>query len=289
METATARAWWEGRMLGFDLESTSPRPEEARIVQYGLAWVGGDEPPVRHAAIVDPGVEIPAEAAEVHGITTERARAEGVPISEALEFILEQLVSAAARGVPAVIFNARYDLTVVDREARRLNLGVGDYLHRLRVVDPMVIDKWLDRYRRSYPPGHDAESAKRAGIPSSRTLEGMCRVYRARLDAAHDASSDAISAARLAYRMGQRGIVIRRTHDAEYWAARKLWEKARNDLDVLHEAQRRVALEERERFAAYKRSVGDAEDADRIELERGWPILEVMPHEPWFTGVEAAA
>lgn len=285
---AAVSAWHEGRMLAVDLESTAPLPEVARIVQYGLAYVGGGEPPVRHSAIVDPGVEIPDEAAEIHGITTERARAEGIPIDEAAAFILDNLESAIARGLPIVVFNARYDLTVMDREARRHGLPPIDAT-RLRCVDPFVLDKWLDRYRKSYPAGHDAESAKAAGIASSRTLEGVCGVYDAALDAAHDAASDAISAARVAYRIGQRGRVIRRRRDSEYWASRRLWDQAREGLDALHAAQREVALAERVRFAEYKRSQGELEDAARIELERDWPILDVMPHEPWAAVEEVAA
>lgn len=289
--------WWAGRMLAFDLETTHKQPELARIVQYGLAWVGGGEPPVRHSAIVDPGVEIPEEAAGVHGITTERARSEGVPEVDASDFIVEQLLMAAARKVPVVIFNARYDLTVMDRRMREhAGEGMPDELWPyLRVVDPFVLDKWLDRYRRSYPYGHTPETAAAAGVPSSRTLEGMALHYGAELDKAHDAASDAITGARIAYRIGQRGEVIRRKNDREAQEARTMWAEARGDLDELHAVQHVIAVAERQRFAEYKReqavelsrnegaTEGQIEqalaDVARIESERGWPVLEVMAHE----------
>lgn len=282
-------AWWAGRMLAFDLETTYKLPESALIVQYGLAWVGGDESPTRHSAIVDPGIEIPDEAAAIHGITTERARAEGVPLADAVEFILDQLRLAVSRHLPIVVFNGRYDFTVMDRLARRLGVNVGDLWALLRCIDPFVLDKWLDRYRKSYPYGHTPETAAAAGIASSRTLEGMAAHYGAELDQAHDAASDAITGARIAYRIGQRGEVIRRRNDSEAWAARRLWKSARNDLDAIHAAQRDVAVAERERFAEYKRSQGELEDASRIEAECGWPVLDVMPHEPWFEATELAA
>lgn len=274
--------WWKGRMLAFDLETTHKHPEIARLVQYGLAWVGGGEQPARHSSVVDPGVEVPEEAAGVHGITTDRARAEGAPERDAVEFILDQLISAAAQHVPVVIFNARYDLTVMDRCARghEFTDGAREELWRsLKVIDPFVLDKWLDRYRKSYPYGHNAETAKAAGVPSSRTLEGMAAHYGAILDTAHDAASDAITGARIAYRIGQQGEVIRRRSDFEAQQARAAWAEARNDLDELHALQFAVAVAERERFAEYKRGQGELEDAARIEAEIGWPVLDVMAHE----------
>jgi DNA polymerase III epsilon subunit-like protein len=69
--------WWQGRMAAFDLETTAAIPEEARIVTAALALVRRREPTETTTWLADPGIEIPEEAAEVHGITTERAQAEG--------------------------------------------------------------------------------------------------------------------------------------------------------------------------------------------------------------------
>jgi DNA polymerase-3 subunit epsilon len=285
--------WWQGRLLALDTETTGPLPEVARVVQYGVAWVGGGESPARHSAVVNPGVPIPPEATAVHGITDAQA-AGGVPERDAVEFMVEQLSSAAARHLPVVVVNARFDLTIVDRLSRLYAIDLGDLWERLRVVDPMVLDRWLDRYRRSYPYGHTAETAKAAGVPSSRTLEGMAAHYGAELDQAHDAASDAITGARIAYVLGKRGQVIRRRNDREAQESRAMWAQARGDLDELHATQVAVALAERARFAAYRwdqvQQLIDAlapddeiaaarADAERIDAERGWPVLEVMPHE----------
>jgi DNA polymerase-3 subunit epsilon len=110
-----AEHWTDGRMVGFDLETTSPDPEEARIVTAAIVEVGGGEPTVERTWLVDPGVEIPEQAAAIHGITTERARAEGVPTREAAMTIAATLDRIASMRWPLVIFNARYDLTVLDR------------------------------------------------------------------------------------------------------------------------------------------------------------------------------
>lgn len=274
-------SWWEGRLVGLDLETTSPLPEEARIVTAAIVVVGGGQPTEERSWVVDPGVEVPEEAAAIHGFTTERVRAEGRPPSDVLREVLQEVLGAVQRGLPLVIFNARYDLTVLDRESRRHLGSAGGLPERLRVVDPLVLDKHLDRYRKSYPYGHNAETAAAAGIPSSRTLGGMVKVYSASLDGAHEATADALAAARIAYRIGQRGRVIRRTRSrAEAVELRMLegqWAMVRDDLDELHAYQRDLALAERVRFAEYKASIGEHEEAERIRAEVGWPVLELRP------------
>ena len=81
-------------MLAFDLETTSANPKEARIVTSALVRIDGrDVQKVEHLA--DPGIEIPQEATSVHGITTEKARAEGRPHDE----VLDESVAAIRKGV----------------------------------------------------------------------------------------------------------------------------------------------------------------------------------------------
>lgn len=274
------RAWWDGPLVGFDLETTAPDPFEARIVSAAVVVCSRDGIEER-TWLADPGVPIPEEATAVHGITTERAQTEGRDPGGVVREVLEALYNTAGNGLPLIAFNARYDLTVMDCEGRRYlgALGALASSPRLRVVDPAVLDKWLDRYRKSYPPGHDAESAKAAGIPSSRTLEGMCAHYGVTLDGAHDAAFDAIAACRLAYRIGAHADVVRRVRGRgdviELKWLRARWAVVRGDLDRLHVFQRELAIEERARFADYKRSIGEHKEAERIASERGWPVLEL--------------
>lgn len=246
-----------------------------------VALCGGGAKTAALTMLADPGVEIPGEAAAVHGITTEIARRDGRPARDVVRALLKALEAPLRAGLPLVVFNARYDLTVMDREARRHELDPLVVGHQ--VVDPHVIDKWLDRYRRSYPYGVTTEQGVARGLVSSRTLAGMCVVYGAELEGAHDAAFDAVAAARVAFRIGQRGRVVRRVRDEvearELAMLSREWEGCRHDLGLLHLAQRRWATAERVRFAEYKRSEGEHEDAARIEAERGWPVLEVMDHE----------
>lgn len=252
-------AWHDGRLIGFDLETTGVDLEEARIVTAALVIVGGGEPTERLTWIADPGVPIPDEAAAVHGITTERAQAEGRPAGEVVREVLDALVVAGVAVRPLVDFNARFDLTVLDRERARHGadhppLGAWE---RLRVVDPLVLDKWLHRYRKG-----------------SRKLDAMCAHYGATLDGAHDAAYDALAGCRLAWAIAKRGQVIRRVRDAgeraELIALRRQWAAIRDDLDALHVAQIAIAREQAQGLAAYFREQGNP-DADRVET--AWPIV----------------
>jgi DNA polymerase-3 subunit epsilon len=199
-------SWHLGRMAGFDIESTGVDPLTARIVTACIVQVGGQQPTTvaNWLTNVD-GVEIPAEAAAVHGISTEQARAKGVPLREAVAEILAGLTQVILAGVPIVAMNARYDVTLLDREAERFGL---DPLPAGPVVDPFVIDKEVDRYR--------------AG---RRNLGALCDHYGVRLDAAHSADADALAACRVAWRQATRypqlaAMTLDELHTAQVgWAA----------------------------------------------------------------------
>jgi DNA polymerase III subunit epsilon len=105
--------WWQGRLLGFDVESTGTDVESDRIVSAAVVKVGGGGPSDGMSLLLNPGVEIPEAATAVHGITTEQAHAHGLEPAKALQSVHYALHEAAAKGVPLVAFNARFDLTIV--------------------------------------------------------------------------------------------------------------------------------------------------------------------------------
>ena len=72
-------AWHRELLIGFDLETTGTDPYEARIVTGAVIEVRGGQPLGRRDWLADPGVEIPADAVAVHGMSNERAAAEGSP------------------------------------------------------------------------------------------------------------------------------------------------------------------------------------------------------------------
>jgi DNA polymerase-3 subunit epsilon len=246
--------WHDGRLVAFDCETTGINVEEARIVTAAIASCGGGLETQTLTLLADPGVEIPEEASAVHGITTERARAEGKPAASVVSAVVNTLRAYTAGGNPIVGMNLRFDLTILDREARRHGIPP---LVPTRVVDVLVLDKHLHRYRRG-----------------SRKLDALALHYGAELDEAHEASADAIAAARVAWCIGKRGHVIRRVRGRaeaiELNALARQWEHVRHDIDALHAAQIRWAAEQAESLEAYFRSQGKDE-----HVERAWPVVPV--------------
>ena len=168
--------------MGFDLETTGRNPHEARIVTASIVLLDS-QGQLRAAAewLVDPGVEIPDEAAAVHGITTEHARQHGMDASTGLSEIVATLMDFMYHRVPIVAYNGVYDFTVLTAEMRRR--GMGEFAV-VGVIDPYVLDKHVDTYRKG-----------------KRTLEAVSAHYDVTLDAAHTSQADSIAAAQVAQSM----------------------------------------------------------------------------------------
>jgi len=248
----TGTPWHRRRFAAFDLETTSADPEEARIVAAAAVEVGGQRPTTSRSWLVDPGVEIPAGATAVHGITSEQVREAGEMPGDVVPRIVDTLAQRPA-GAPIVIFNAPYDLTVLDRECRRLGVEPLQNRGELLIIDPLVIDKHLHRYRKG-----------------KRQLEPMCKHYRVEFSGAHDADFDAIAAARLAFRIARNGRAIRRDH----WEQNPLqaeWERIRDDARALHTAQIDWYRFQAVGLALHFRKEGKPEDADRVRTD--WPLV----------------
>lgn len=206
--------WSEGPLLALDFETTGIDPFEARAITAAVCRIEGLEA-TTIVSVMDAGVEIPDEAAAIHGWTTERLRRDEWESPEVvIPIIRDFLTTAMDAEIPIVVFNARYDLTLLNAELVRIGEPALDYL---RVIDPFVIDKELDRYRRG-----------------KRTLTALCSHYKVNLDGAHDAGADAIAAARLAWRMGS-----------------SIPELGNMDPEDLHEAQIAWAHQQAVSFKAY--------------------------------------
>jgi len=172
-------------------------------------------------------------------VTTERARAEGRPAAEVVEQVVAALAESVVAGLPIVAMNASFDLTMLDREARRHGVQpltdiVGDDLH---VVDPKVLDKQVSRRK------------------GRRTLSDLCEHYQVPLDGAHSADADAIAACRVAWRLGstvpQLGAL---------------------GIEDLHQAQIKWAEAQGRSLAAYfARTPGKESWADGVRTE--WPLV----------------
>jgi DNA polymerase-3 subunit epsilon len=220
--------WYDAPLAGFDLETTSPDPLTARIVSYAFIT---DHLNGGHAGILQPDdFEIPDEATAVHGISTQHALAVGMPREHAFYMLRNSFENAIRNRTPVVIYNAPYDLTILQREIPILDLT------NLLVLDPLVLDKQFDRYRKG-----------------SRKLADVCAHYGvAFTDAAHDARADTVAAVGLARALARKHDVLRTHTITGLQASQRLWY-----------AQHAASFE---RYLREKKGEKDA------TINREWPI-----------------
>lgn len=231
--------WIDNDVVAFDLETTGTDIENDRVVTAALIRLQPDGRMVwERSWLVDPGVPIPAEAAAIHGVTTERARQGGAAAPGAIEAITQEVAEGLLGGVPLVVMNARFDLTLLDRECRRH--GVPALTDRLGhepapVVDPLILDKYVDRYRRG-----------------KRTLQALCEYYAVTFNSAHQAGEDAFAAARVALRVGE-----------------KYPEIGGKTAAALHDLQVRAAAAQAASFQQYLRRTANPQ----AYVEPAWPLV----------------
>jgi DNA polymerase-3 subunit epsilon len=234
--------WLSGRIHGFDLETTGTDVETDRIVTGTFITVSAKGMESATSWLANPGVEIPEGAAKVHGITTEHAREHGRSPVQVVDEMLQHLVEAWSRGEPVVIYNAPYDITLFDRELKRHLDPRTDLGEIGPIIDPLVIDKRLEKFVRG---------------KGGRRLINTCRRYGIVLtdDDAHTSEGDTLAACRLAWKMGSRAPV------------------SGMSLDELQTAQREWHANQARDYAGYLRKQGKPEDADRVAAEAGtWPL-----------------
>lgn len=270
-------SWHLERMAPFDLETHSPDPNEARIVEAYLGQVGGGEKPVdRRSLLINPGVEVPEEATKIHGFTTEHLQQHGMPAEDGVSRIISAILEAWAAGIPLVGANISYDLTVVDREAVRhgfsplIDLAGGTFGP---VIDTYVLSKRLDRWR--------ARVSAEQGAHTLKTCAAVFGIPWVDEDA-HGARYDALVAARVAWRMGsiaampceQRPRIQSGRRDE-----RHLFDDLAVDLPTLFASQQRWAAEHAASYQAYLRSP-KAKDKrnDSAVIDGSWPIQAARTH-----------
>ena len=178
MNTWTERPW-----LGFDTETTGVDATADRLVTAALVdWTGSSGSTENsHVTtwLADPGVPIPERASQIHGISTDYAREHGRPITEVLDQVAQTIVEHWMEQIPVVAFNAVFDITLLNCELKRHDLSsleerMGGEIGP--ILDPLVLDRMYDRYRRG-----------------KRTLSDMVTVYDVALSPhAHTADADVL-------------------------------------------------------------------------------------------------
>lgn len=231
----------------FDLETTGVDVETARIVTafFGALDAEGNVIDAHNWMVRPDGYEIPEEATAVHGISTERALAEGSHPSDVMLDICEKLDDAGKRGFPLCGHNLSYDLTVLDRELPRVwrepspFSRVEAYLDDVVILDSLVIDKHIDPYRKG-----------------KRTLITAAEHYGVELseEEAHGAQADAIASGRIIQAMLRQGL-------AESYGPK-----------ALHEAQKQWKREQAKSLQHYFRTKADPIQPDAV-VNGDWPYI----------------
>lgn len=175
---AHAETWSTRELLGFDLETTATDPRAARPVAFALVRADADQVVWAQRELVDPGIQIPADASAVHGITNQIiSERGGWTLDAAVAELRTRLLEAAAAGIPVVGMNIAYDLTIVDVLAHAMDgTGLVEAGWDGPAVDVLVIDRALDTYRRG-----------------PRTLAALAATYDVPTSASHDAYADALA------------------------------------------------------------------------------------------------
>ena len=201
--------WTTGPLLGIDLETTSPLPTEALPVSFALVnFDEGKVTGVRHA-LVNPGVPIPPEATAIHGITDADVQARGGGLEATAHGLLGSLLMASQSGRPVVGMNIRYDLGVLDALLRRLEgAGLAELGFEGDLIDPLVLDRHCDRFRRG-----------------SRKLPNLCETYRVRLDDAHTAAADTVATVQVTLAIAQRYPEVAKAPAHDLYLLQRQWHR----------------------------------------------------------------
>lgn len=239
-------SWHDGPFTAFDVESTGVDTGNDRIVTAALIEIDPSrEPRIRNRDwLINPGIEIPQGAIDVHGITNEQAQKDGAAPEIALNEIAALVCAAFRAGRPVVAMNAAFDLTMLDRELIRYDLGglaerLGSYDAVRPVLDPMVLDRAVDVYRKG-----------------SRTLTALCDHYGVPLIDAHTAGADALAGCRVLFKIAKRFTV----------------DVGSLSVGRLHDLQIEWHRERMESFAAYRVKINNP----LTDYSTEWPIRRLV-------------
>lgn len=225
------KPYYEGPLLSLDTETTGVNPFEARIVTCNMTYHLLEEEPKIYDWLINPGVDIPEGATEVHGITNEIAQQHGMPPEVGLKNIAEHLTAWADYGFPVVVYNAAFDLTLLLNEFRRFGINYDRGFNT--VIDPFVLDKALDKYRKG-----------------KRQLTLVAAHYGIKLANAHTADADSMAS-----------VLVARAIGKKY--------KLNMPVEEIHEKQKEFKKEQSESLQEYFRK---SKNDPTIVINSDWPV-----------------
>jgi DNA polymerase III subunit epsilon len=176
-------AWTDLPVAFIDVETTGTDPKLDRIIEIGIVLGHEGRITMRKSWLVDPGVPIAKEAAEVHGIREEEVR--GQPPFAA---IAAEVVATLGGSLPAA-YNASFDRAFVHAEIERAGFRALELPPAIRSdvawIDPLVFAREFFR-----------------GQGESRALGAVAERLGVSLVNAHRATDDAEAALLVMYALG---------------------------------------------------------------------------------------
>ncbi|MFC8423998.1 exonuclease domain-containing protein [Streptomyces sp. NPDC057236] len=240
------------RKIAFDTETTSPDPNEARIVTAALIVRGGGRDDKVMSWLINPGVPIPEEATAVHGIDDSKA-AEGADPKEALDDLADRLAAGLRYGMPVVAFNLSFDWTVLTRDLARNGLpSMPERLSGVQVpalIDPHVIDKQV---------------VPRLRGKGMRKLKPTAERYGVQLTDWHTAEADALAALLITEAQFARHPQLNDMGPAQLFSAQKAWR-----------AEQQAGLQKWFRTKATPEQGGDPNKV----IDGSWPLIPAQRSE----------
>ncbi|THA82769.1 exonuclease domain-containing protein [Streptomyces sp. A0592] len=239
------------RKIAFDTETTGPDPLQDRIVTAALVAHGGGRPDKVMSWLINPGIPIPAEATEIHGIDDAKA-ATGAAPADALDDIADILAKALAYGMPVIAFNLSFDWTVLARDMERHRLPtLGERLPEGTIpplLDPHVIDKQFDRYVKGQ---------------GQRKLKPTAERYGVELTDWHSAEADALAALLITEAQFAKFPLLGDHSPASLFTQQKRWR-----------ADQQAGLQQWFRTKATPEQGGDPNKV----IDGSWPLIPI-PHQ----------
>ena len=191
--------------LFFDTETTGvPKDYKAPVTDsqnwprlVSFAWIlanerGGIEEH-QEAIIVPAGFTIPDQASQIHGITTEKAMKEGIPLAAALGRFIYLLDATQIEAV--VGHNIAFDEKIIRAEFHRL--GRVDYLEKKERICTMI--KSVQHCKLPAKSG--------SGYKWPKLQELHKKLFNQEFDGAHGAAADVLATARCFFELRRLGVI----------------------------------------------------------------------------------
>ena len=231
---------WLETIAVFDTETTGLNLAQDRIVTAALHRMNanGDVLPGGFDWVMNPGIPIPEVASKVHGFYDKDVE-KAMPAVEGVNQIVAAIQACFDEGIPVLAYNAAYDFTILHYEALRHNAGP---LTFGTVIDPLVIDKTIDKYRKG-----------------KRNLVSAAERYQVQLLAAHTAKDDAVAA-------GHVGLAMLRYFSAQEKPVVPFPES----MQSLHDQQAQWADEIEASYAKWRQT-----DVPDYKPLFGWPVKKL--------------